>query len=799
MAIPLNMAFAEQEEHSLNNFGGIGLLDMRTARFAPDGTLALGVHYDNVTTRYFTTWQATPWLETTLSYSDENQDGLGVDRSLDVKVRLLSEGKYRPQVAFGIQDALGTKGRSAEYLVASKKYYSFDFTMGFAWGYLGSRGGIGNMFKLFGNSFDQRSSTASSGGVRSGSYFAGKDMSFYAGAEYHLPFKGLSFKVEYSGVDTNKIAEFSYQKQKSAFNMGMNYKPTSWADVALGFDQGERFTVRLILKQNLKKIKFKKWYGETKPTLILARNEKKPVNGSEPVIPSSFKKNNLIFNRLKFLEVSVIEIEENKEKMTISIQKNRGSEVDDLTLLGAILESYDDVTLIINNSENEPSSQKYDAKKSSIIGQSAVSKFRETSAYFREKTNDEENISFNPKIAKSAYDKLSKANLNPLSVSFEKQHAHVKKQAGPDLVEVKNIGRVARILTREMPDHVEEFTITTEDDGLKISQVSILRQDLEKANIFQGSPEEIWANSKISAPGSDELTENETIYSPYGGTKFNLGVMPEILTHFGGESDERFRADLYVKLFGSINMGKNIKLSVDLKQYIIGDIDKIPAAANENIADVRSSIARYAKDGRTALERVKLDYNYQLGKHIYARVSGGLLESMFGGVGAEVIYRPYEKNFALGLDLNWVKQRDFNQLFSFRDYNTVTGHATFYHENDTYHITSKLSAGRYLAGDYGATIDISRRFVNGIKLGVWATYTDMSSQDFGEGSFDKGIYLTMPLDIFWVQQSRKKMRFNFHSLGKNGGQRLNKRDNLYDILSSGRKSRLVDDWQQILD
>ena len=110
-----------------------------------------------------------------------------------------------------------------------------------------------------------------------------------------------------------------------------------------------------------------------------------------------------------------------------------------------------------------------------------------------------------------------------------------------------------------------------------------------------------------------------------------------------------------------------------------------------------------------------------------------------------------------------------------------------------------MSAGRYLAGDYGATFDISRRFSNGIRIGVWTTVTNMSSDDFGEGSFDKGIYLTMPLEIFWYRPTREKMRFNFRSLGKNGGQMLDRNKSLYDQLSSGRASRISHEWQKILN
>jgi hypothetical protein len=56
----------------------------------------------------------------------------------------------------------------------------------------------------------------------------------------------------------------------------------------------------------------------------------------------------------------------------------------------------------------------------------------------------------------------------------------------------------------------------------------------------------------------------------------------------------------------------------------------------------------------------------------------------------------------------------------------------------------KLSIGEYLAGDVGSTIEFSRSFKNGTKFGVFASFTDVTAEQFGEGSFDKGYFLTYP-------------------------------------------------------
>ena len=43
----------------------------------------------------------------------------------------------------------------------------------------------------------------------------------------------------------------------------------------------------------------------------------------------------------------------------------------------------------------------------------------------------------------------------------------------------------------------------------------------------------------------------------------------------------------------------------------------------------------------------------------------------------------------------------------------------------------KISYGEYLAGDVGSTIELSRTFKNGTKFGVFASFTDVTSEQFG--------------------------------------------------------------------
>ena len=158
---------------------------------------------------------------------------------------------------------------------------------------------------------------------------------------------------------------------------------------------------------------------------------------------------------------------------------------------------------------------------------------------------------------------------------------------------------------------------------------------------------------------------------------------------------------------------------------------------------------------------------------------------MYAGVGSELLYRPFGQSWAVGADINWVKQRDWNDTLKMAEYDVVTGHMTGYWQvpyvND---VSAKLSVGRYLAGDVGATIDLSKRFSSGVIAGVFATKTDVSSEEYGEGSFTKGIYVTIPFDLMLLHPTTNKGTVSWVPLTRDGGQMLNRRVGLYNLTSN---------------
>ena len=110
-----------------SNYGGVGLLDTRTARVFPDGYLALTASWTAPDDRYALTFQALPWAEVTFRYSIVHEQAL-YDRPLtpaqplvhhsDRGVQYLSI-RYTERLAqAGIEPSVGSTGDSYDNALA---------------------------------------------------------------------------------------------------------------------------------------------------------------------------------------------------------------------------------------------------------------------------------------------------------------------------------------------------------------------------------------------------------------------------------------------------------------------------------------------------------------------------------------------------------------------------------------------------------------------------------------------------------------------------------------------------------
>jgi len=771
--------------YSVNDFGGVGLLQTRTARFAPDGEFFVGASFINPYRRYFLTWQILPFVEATFRYTDPTNaphggipidqsqadfwkntlrlrnGGTNLDRGFDVKLRLAKEGSYTPAVAVGFQDFVGTGLFASEYIIASKRFDRFDFSLGIGWGHMGSRHNIPNPFRVFGSGFSKRGGTSQFGGtIPLGRLFSGDRAAIFGGVEYQIPEHNLSIKVEYNGAhlsgDRDVLPEFEHLKEITAFSAGVNYQPTSWFDVSVGWERGNAFMLRGNLRANFNTSGMRKNPPQDPPIAV------------RPVIPSN-------------------QIEQRPSVDPVS------DSADLTTIMGAMPDEVVGVKLEAGQWFFQLPSGQFEALDPES-GSAHDELLEEVSV---EDIDGDNRLLFNRLVYR-----LAKAGYWPHAIDLEGQEVVFYLTNAPYRQTVRNAGRLARLVSGLLPPEIEKITYVDLIGNFETSRISVLRQDIERASQFMGSREEIWANTEVheprvaappqSANGSQVDYESEQSYP-----SFSWWLAPELQQHIGDPITGVYLADVDLELGGSIAVWPGFSVTAVGRQFLFGSLNKLWRPSDSVLPHVRSDIVKYLTGGQTTISRLQADYVTGLTPSLYLRVAGGILEQMYGGVGAEILYRPWGKSWATGFELNWVKQRGYRQLFGFRDYNIVTGHATLYNQLPFFGLRSKISVGRYLAGDHGVTFEFSRRFDSGVQVGVFATFTNVSAEDFGEGSFDKGFFIRIPFDLLLTRHSKQEAVFGFRPLTRDGGQRAAIGPSLFELVDRGNYNTIKSGWRDL--
>ena len=358
------------------------------------------------------------------------------------------------------------------------------------------------------------------------------------------------------------------------------------------------------------------------------------------------------------------------------------------------------------------------------------------------------------------------------------------------------VGRTARIASALTGEEVNKFIITPMNGDSEVYSVEFRKKDFDLVEQNKIGAKELYQKTKIYSSDPDRYKEDE--FQPSVRFPEIFFNMSPSLRHQIGGPESFYLGQLWWKINTKIKFNRGLSLHSTLGLSIFDTFDEFANPSYSTIPKVRSDIQEYLSEGKNNIARLKFDYIWSPYKDIFARVDVGYLEEMFGGVGGEIYYRPFESNFSSSIQIHKVKQRNFDQRFGFRDYEVNTGHVSLYYDFPR-GIQSQLLIGKYLAGDVGATIDLSRRFNNGFTLGVFATKTDLSSEEFGEGSFDKGFYFSIPTDSFFTNFRQGDISFGLHPLTKDGGAILNHLNSLYSIYGDTNLKSVNRDWRSIND
>ncbi len=358
------------------------------------------------------------------------------------------------------------------------------------------------------------------------------------------------------------------------------------------------------------------------------------------------------------------------------------------------------------------------------------------------------------------------------------------------------IGRVSRILSKTVPLSVKFFRINLVDyqSGYSVSKIIIERESLRKFELMLDGPARLWENVRV---------ENSS-----AGINSSFALSNSRLTWSFYPDLDMLLFDAHSPINGSIGweailayrIRNSTTINSSIKQPIITGLDDIKPGPKPGLPNVRSDFMYYYRDisTRPYISSLTIDQYYKPFKNIYGQINFGYLEMMYAGIRAETIWKDIQKPYGIGLDLTRVNKRntfgDFSMLSE--SYSTIIG--TLYYDLSS-DWSFQLDAGRYLAGDYGSTFSLSRTFNNGWEIGAFATLTDVKFSTFGEGSFDKGITITVPLSWFTGKKTQAYAKTVVRPITGDGGARLylDKHKYLYNNIAKYDQKSFNDNWKRV--
>ena len=338
----------------------------------------------------------------------------------------------------------------------------------------------------------------------------------------------------------------------------------------------------------------------------------------------------------------------------------------------------------------------------------------------------------------------------------------------------ERLDKAVAVLNRDAPEDIENFEVHHHKAGdvlavEKVNRTEWVKQQTQPARTAQPI-EPVQPVYEV-----DRAREKQALL-PEKAVDFWVEPGLDLVQTLGGPDGYLYQ--LSGALWMGLELPKNFKANSTLRYRLSDNYERFTPGWSY-MPQVRTHIAEYLNTRKATLDSLTISKTERLDRNWYATAYAGYFEMMFGGVGGEVLYRQPGSKWAMGLDVNHVRQRSFEQDLSFRDYKINTGHLTGYWMTPFEGIHTSLSVGQYLAGDRGATWSISKVFRNGSSLSAYATKTNVPAAVFGEGSFDKGIAWTIPFDAFLTSSSRYSAGWSWKPLLRDGGARVTRPVNLF--------------------
>jgi len=664
-----------------------------------------------------------------------------------------------PDITVGANDLIGTGLEGAEYLVATKRLGDFDATLGVGWGRYAGTAMFENPFALVFSSFATRASptglVSTSGLPDLGQLFHGPNASLFGGMSWQTPIDGLTLLAEYSSDTYTIEAQQHVFRPATQVNVGVSYQVTQSIQAGAAFMYGRTPMLRLSATLDPVHEPYDRRLGANPlPVAIrsddeLARIARENLAASEPDVEKYEPHGDTLVADIRTVPADCAHYAQ-----MIDAAHDNGFHDVAVTDIG-------DAKVPVRHCPTGEAAQF--AQQQIALATSWSYPHPDTPATDKARAAA-------ARLAEAQALRIDALSIHDTQVDVAFSNTHYRTDA-------EAYGRLVRVLMTTMPAEIETFRIISLVDGIPTRELVLPRSSLERTMTASGGGTEILADAHTDQTDipATQISPLVTHYPNY-----DWSIRP-VYNQSLFDPNQPYLYQLLAGLNGGVNITPQFRVEGQAQINLVSDFNKL-LPSDSTLPHVRSDQNLYYDQGRNGIAELQASYTATVATGVYALARGGILESMFDGVGGEVLWRPDGERWALGATLYEAWQRGFDRLLDLQPYHVTTGHVSVYYQSPWYGLDFQLDAGRYLAADSGATLTIMRRFETGVEIGAFATFTNVPFSQFGEGAFDKGFIIRIPMDFLVPLDSQSEFDMNLRPVTRDGGQMLQPEMELYDEL-----------------
>lgn len=387
---------------------------------------------------------------------------------------------------------------------------------------------------------------------------------------------------------------------------------------------------------------------------------------------------------------------------------------------------------------------------------------------------------------------LYNSGFSDIGIAVMNDRLWIEAQNNKYFYATRAIGVILKILADINPENIDKIHIVLKENEIPMVELETAKTDILDLYAEKMSLHEFLSLSKFNTAISgipDIRIEHRKL--------FDYGIRPSWET-FLNDPSGFFRYRLGADAWVSYQPWEGASFITGFAAY---PLNNMMTTNQPTSIPVRSDMIEYKKKKFT-LNRFMFEQVMELAPPVYGKLSAGFLEVQYAGIDAETAISVLDGRIFLGISGSAVKKTDPDILFKLINDDVKEVYTTAF-LNTRLNIPETemaidVKAGRFLAGDNGARFTVSK-FINGVKFWAWYSFTDSSafSDKYNKGYHDKGIGVSIPINLFKGTDSRTVYNYSLTPWTRDTGQDIDHFSTLFDFMGRNTKIFLDKDSQKM--